>query len=215
MMMSRRRGPPLGQWLRAIVGLSESLARPVKSTNGIGGGQGGEGVVESAQSAVSDTVEAARAGYENLTSSAQGGAEDALNTAQDTLDAASATKDQLLNSAQGGVNAAGAALESAQDSIGSSVDSVVGAYEAAADAIPPEVGEFFEFVVGKAADNPEVVAGVGAIGTAYAAIPALVQMLRKTLCRVLLLLVALGVGMVYESLRRATSLVDGVYGRIA
>jgi len=40
MMMSRRRGPPLGQWLRAIVGLSESLARPVKSTNGIGGGQG-------------------------------------------------------------------------------------------------------------------------------------------------------------------------------
>ena len=40
MMLSRRRGPPLGQWTRATVGLSESLARPVKSTYAIAGARG-------------------------------------------------------------------------------------------------------------------------------------------------------------------------------
>ena len=134
---------------------------------------------ESIQGAASDTVEAARAGYDSLTSSAQGTAEDALNAAQDSLDAASAAKDQLLNSAQGGVDAAGAALDSVQDSIGSSLESVTAAYEAAVDAIPPEVGEFFEFVAGKAVDNPQAAAGVGAVGAAYVATPALVQLLRK------------------------------------
>ena len=135
--------------------------------------------VDSVQGAASDTVEAARAGYENLTSSAQGGAEGALSAAQDTLNAASASKDQLLSNAQGGVDAAGAALDSVQDSIGSSLDSLTGAYEAAVDAIPPEIGEFFEFVAGKAVDNPQAAAGVGAVGAAYVAIPALVQLLRK------------------------------------
>jgi hypothetical protein len=135
--------------------------------------------VDSVQGATSDTVEAARAGYENLTSSAQGGAEGALSAAQDTLNAASASKDQLLSNAQGGVDAAGAALDSVQDSIGSSLDSLTGAYEAAVDAIPPEIGEFFEFVAGKAVDNPQAAAGVGAVGAAYVAIPALVQLLRK------------------------------------
>jgi len=134
---------------------------------------------ESIQGAASDTVEAARAGYDSLTSSAQGTAEDALNAAQDSLDAASAAKDQLLSSAQGGVDAAGAALDSVQDSIGSSLESVTAAYEAAVDAIPPEVGEFIEFVAGKAVDNPQAAAGVGAVGAAYVAIPALVQLLRK------------------------------------
>ena len=135
--------------------------------------------VESIQGPASDTVEAARAGYENLTSSAQGGAEDALSAAQDTLNAASATKDQLLSNAQGGMDAAGAALDSVQDSIGSSLDSLTGAYEAAVDAIPPQIGEFFEFVARKAVDNPQAAAGVGAVGAAYVAIPALVQLLRK------------------------------------
>ena len=37
-------------------------------------------------------------------------------------------------------------------------------------------------------------------------------MVRKTLCRVLLLLVALGVGMVFESLRRATAMCVGGLG---